>query len=104
MIDEDFKVWLIEANSNPCLECSGSLLSRLIPTLVENVMRVAIDPIFPPPNYPKSKKHMIPENIYENNKFELCFDELVEGEQLRRTLSKKKGLFTYFFNKLIYLF
>lgn len=31
MIDDKFKVWLIETNTNPCLECSGPLLTKLIP-------------------------------------------------------------------------
>lgn len=31
MIDRDFKVWLIEINTNPCLETSSPILSRLIP-------------------------------------------------------------------------
>ena len=95
MIDESYNVWLIEVNTNPCLECSGSLLSRLIPTLVENVFRVAVDPIFPPPNYPKNKKHMIPDNVFENNKFELFFDELQEGEALRNLLQDKKSKHQY---------
>ena len=49
MIDEMFKVWLIEANTNPCLETSSPLLNRLIPSLVENTFRIAVDPVFPPP-------------------------------------------------------
>ena len=39
LIDENFKVWLIEANTNPCLEISAPLLGRLIPSLLENVFR-----------------------------------------------------------------
>lgn len=39
MIDENFKLWLIEANTNPCLELSCPLLSRIIPTMVENLFR-----------------------------------------------------------------
>lgn len=31
MIDDDFKVILIEVNTNPCLELSSPLLARLIP-------------------------------------------------------------------------
>ena len=39
MIDEDFKIYLIEVNTNPCLETSSTLLSRLIPNMIENVLR-----------------------------------------------------------------
>lgn len=51
MLDSTLKPWLIEANSNPCLDTTGPLLGRLIPDVVENVFKVAIDPIFPPPKY-----------------------------------------------------
>jgi tubulin monoglycylase TTLL3/8 len=36
MIDEDFRIWLIEVNTNPCFELSSSLLARLIPNMIEN--------------------------------------------------------------------
>ena len=49
MIDEDFKLYLIEVNTNPCLELSSTLLARLIPNMLENVYKIAVDPIFPPP-------------------------------------------------------
>jgi tubulin polyglutamylase TTLL1 len=39
MLDEDFKVYLIEVNTNPCLEISSTLLARLIPNMIENVLR-----------------------------------------------------------------
>jgi len=39
MIDLDFKVWLIEWNTNPCLELSSPLLMRLIPSMIENAFR-----------------------------------------------------------------
>jgi len=39
MIDEDFKVFLIEVNTNPCLELSSTLLARLIPNMIENALR-----------------------------------------------------------------
>ena len=39
MIDEDFKVFLIEVNTNPCLELSSTLLSRVIPNMIENVFK-----------------------------------------------------------------
>ena len=49
MIDENYKPWLIEVNNNPCLETSCLLLNRIIPSVVENVLRIAVDPMFPPP-------------------------------------------------------
>ena len=36
MIDEAFKTYLIEFNTNPCLELSSTLLARLIPNMIEN--------------------------------------------------------------------
>ena len=44
------------------------------------LLRVAIDPIFPPPSVEElitmTKKLMLPDNPIENNKFELIFDEV----------------------------
>jgi tubulin monoglycylase TTLL3/8 len=52
MIDEDFTVQLIEANTNPCLEINGCpVLARIIPTMLDCAFRIAIDPILPPPDW-----------------------------------------------------
>ena len=48
MIDEDFKVYLIEANTNPCLEICSPLLARIIPELLDNSFRIAVDPLYQP--------------------------------------------------------
>ena len=34
MIDVNYNVWLIEVNTNPCLELSSKLLGRIIPTML----------------------------------------------------------------------
>ena len=39
MIDDSFKVYLIEANINPCLEITSTFSARFIPTLLENVFK-----------------------------------------------------------------
>lgn len=50
MIDDQFKLHLIEVNTNPCLEVCCPLLARIIPNLLDSVFKVAIDPLFPPTN------------------------------------------------------
>ena len=39
MMDEDFRLILIEANTNPCLETESPLLSRIIPELIESTFK-----------------------------------------------------------------
>lgn len=34
MIDSEYKVWLIEINTNPCLDESSPLLQQLIPRMI----------------------------------------------------------------------
>ena len=34
MIDRNFKPWLIEINTNPCLDCVCPLLDKIIPYMV----------------------------------------------------------------------
>jgi hypothetical protein len=63
MIDDNFKVWLIEVNTNPCLEISSKLLGRIIPNMLEHAFRLSIDVIYPPPcHYPNSQKYLAPDN------------------------------------------
>ena len=40
MIDDNYKVWLIEVNTNPCLSLSSSLLARIIPNMIENAFKL----------------------------------------------------------------
>jgi hypothetical protein len=50
MIDDDWKIYLIEVNTNPCLELSSPLLARIIPNMLENALKICTDPLFPPPD------------------------------------------------------
>lgn len=63
MVDENYNVWLIEVNTNPCLELSSKMLGRIIPNMVEQALRLSIDLIYPPPtHYPNSQKYLAPDN------------------------------------------
>jgi tubulin polyglutamylase TTLL1 len=39
MVDDNFKMSLIEVNTNPCLETDSPLLARIIPDLIDNTFR-----------------------------------------------------------------
>lgn len=53
MLDDDYKVYLIEANTNPCLETTCPILHKVITDVVDSGFRIALDPLFPPPNFTK---------------------------------------------------
>jgi hypothetical protein len=48
MFDADLNVWLIEVNTNPCLEESSKLLETLLPRMIDDMFKLTIDKIFPP--------------------------------------------------------
>lgn len=47
ILDEDFNCWLIEVNTNPCLEESSELLKKLLPRMIEDMLRLTVDVVFP---------------------------------------------------------
>lgn len=52
IIDEELKVWLIECNTNPCLEISSKALANIIPKMLNQAFCLTIDKIFPDENNP----------------------------------------------------
>ena len=48
MLDEQNKPWLIEVNTNPCLEESSGLLKQLIPRLLDDAFKLTLDVLYPP--------------------------------------------------------
>jgi hypothetical protein len=88
MLDEDFKVYLIEVNTNPALSTPCPLLARIIPSVLDASFRIAIDPMFPPPDFSASKKSNWMEMT--ENKFELIFDENIDGPDLRKVLENQE--------------
>lgn len=49
MIDENLKPWLIEVNTNPCLELSAPYLARVIPNMIENAVKYSFFPFISQP-------------------------------------------------------
>lgn len=54
----------------------------MIPNLIDNVFRLAVDPLFPPTMCPdKEHEYFLADKFFENNKFELIFDSITERDQ-----------------------
>ena len=62
LIDSNFKVWLIEVNTNPCLELSSPYLEILIPKMLDQAFALTIDQLYP-------------NGASGSNDFELVFNE-----------------------------
>jgi hypothetical protein len=79
MLDEDFVLYLIEVNTNPCLEiASSTLLARIIPNMLESAFRIAVDPILHPTdlNFKRGQEFLA------ENKFRHVFDYETEREAM----------------------
>jgi tubulin monoglycylase TTLL3/8 len=53
------------------------------------IFRIAIDPVFPPPDIGRwngGQRLRVPDNILEQNRFELIFDELLDGKDIQGNL------------------
>jgi len=48
LIDSDYNTWLIEVNTNPCLEESSPLLGVLLPRMINDALRLTVDQVFFP--------------------------------------------------------
>jgi hypothetical protein len=64
MIDEDFRVWLIEVNTNPYLGTPNAYMEDLMPRMMDDMFRLVIDPILEP--------RLTPDKERENG-FDLIF-------------------------------
>lgn len=49
MIDEQLRPWLIEVNTNPCLEETSALLRQLLPRMIDDAFKLTLDVYLPGP-------------------------------------------------------
>jgi hypothetical protein len=49
MVDYDMTVWLIECNTNPCLDESSNILKTLLPRMLDDGLKLSVDKDFPDP-------------------------------------------------------
>jgi hypothetical protein len=48
LIDEDFRVWLIEVNTNPYLGIPNEYIKGVLPKMIDDLFDLVLDPIFDP--------------------------------------------------------
>jgi D-alanine-D-alanine ligase-like ATP-grasp enzyme len=48
LLDEDFRLWLLEINTNPFLGTPNKDMVILVPKMVEDMIKIAVDPICKP--------------------------------------------------------
>ena len=46
MIDEDFRIWLIEVNTNPSLAINNSGMKHILPMMFKDLFSIVLDPVF----------------------------------------------------------
>ena len=58
IIDEDFNLWLIEVNTNPCIEESSTILKVYLPRMIDDMLKLTVDQFFTDfqPNVDPDKK------------------------------------------------
>ena len=60
ILDADFNVWLIEVNTNPCIEESSTLLKMILPRMIEDMLKITMDRAFPRKYKKKQSKKLTP--------------------------------------------
>ena len=46
IIDEDFNTWIIEVNTNPCIEESSNLLKMYLPRMIDDMLKLSVDQFY----------------------------------------------------------
>lgn len=64
MIDEDFRVWLIEVNTNPYLGQPNKWTKKFVADMVDEMLQIVLDPYYPPVD-DYFKNHRVKTRNYE---------------------------------------
>ena len=46
MIDEDFRIWLIEVNTNPYIGIHNTKMKNLLPDMLDGFNKIVLNPVF----------------------------------------------------------
>eukprot|EP01022_Parablepharisma_sp_SALTPOND_P009352 TRINITY_DN1388_c0_g1_i1.p1 TRINITY_DN1388_c0_g1~~TRINITY_DN1388_c0_g1_i1.p1 ORF type:complete len:898 (+),score=49.97 TRINITY_DN1388_c0_g1_i1:2615-5308(+) len=88
MLDENFHLYLIEANINPCLEIISPITAKVVPAMLDSALRIAVDPIFQP-NFQVGLAKKCGNEILPEIKHVLVYDSIKDGTELDELLKNK---------------
>lgn len=66
MIDEDFRVWLIEVNTNPYFGIANEYIADLLPKMIDDMTKLIVDPVFQPREVDNERENLF-ELVYQEN-------------------------------------
>ncbi len=77
MIDCSKHMWLIEVNTNPCIELSNKWLSAIVPRMLDDAFKLTLDKLFVSKNKSRTEKSEYPVSGYQDeaNMWELLSEE-----------------------------
>lgn len=55
LIDEDFRIWLIEVNTNPYFGVPNNFIANLLPKMMNDLLDIVVDPVYSPTTKPECK-------------------------------------------------
>jgi D-alanine-D-alanine ligase-like ATP-grasp enzyme len=47
LIDEDFRVWIIEINTNPYLGTPNDYIKEMLPEMIDDMLELVLDKYYP---------------------------------------------------------
>ncbi len=65
LVDEDFRTWLVEINTNPYLGIPNKFIRNLLPEMLDDMLSIILDKTYPRLNDPPKRK----------NRFKLIYNE-----------------------------
>jgi len=90
MIDAEGNVFLIEVNTNPCIEESSTILQKYMPRMLDDAFKMTIDVLFPPPRKQNAtQKVNKPASLNIDKPAEVIPSKVIEGEAEEKSPAKE---------------
>ena len=102
LLDEDFRIWLIEVNFNPFLGTPNAYMKVLVPQMINDMLKIVLDPVLKPKTVPDSDRENAFELLYReeqsgqgpavNKRRPFTFDLVYPIPELKPFIGKKSNL------------